>query len=107
MTAYYSSTSKIVGICTVSREQHTIAQTRELECTKIVIPEVISPGIILNEMHGCIYIHPCAGLNVVEIARDIQLPVSKFITDSLALINSFDTWHGELMVPLFYYSLMY
>ena len=44
----YNSTSKVVGICTVSREQHTIAQTRELECTKIVLPEVISRGIELN-----------------------------------------------------------
>ena len=35
----------IFSTCTVSREQHTIAQTRELECTKIVIPEVISGGI--------------------------------------------------------------
>ena len=38
------STVKVVGVCTVSREEHTIAQTRELECTKIVLPEVISRG---------------------------------------------------------------
>ena len=36
------STIKVVLVCTVSREEHTIAQTRELECTKIVLPEVIS-----------------------------------------------------------------
>ena len=40
------STSRIVGICTVSREKHTIAQTRELECTKIVLPQVIALGIL-------------------------------------------------------------
>ena len=117
---------------------HSLAYHCELEHTKVVIREVISRGIILNEMHGCIsnifihvqvappipvgassmalwlrqriecyYYHPCAGLNVVEVAHEIHLPISKFITDSLALINSFDTWHGELIFPLFYYSVMY
>ena len=32
---------KDVGICT-AREQHTIAQTCKLECTKILLTEVIS-----------------------------------------------------------------
>jgi hypothetical protein len=33
----------------------------------------------------------------VEVAHDIQIPVSRYITGSLALINSFDTWHGVLL----------
>ena len=35
---------KIVGISTLSRKEHTTAQTRELECTKIVIPQVMDRG---------------------------------------------------------------
>jgi hypothetical protein len=34
------------------------------------------------------------GLNVVEVAHNTQLPVSKYITGSMALTNPFDTWHG-------------
>ena len=48
---------KIVGISTLSRKEHTTAQTRELECTKIVIPQVMetattdSGGYPHNYMH--------------------------------------------------------
>ena len=35
------------------------------------------------------------GLKVVEVAHDIQLSIGKYITNSLALKNSFDTWHGR------------
>ena len=38
------STRKIVGISTISRECHTTAQTRLLECTRKVIPEVTGRG---------------------------------------------------------------
>ena len=84
-----------MGICTVSWEQHTIAQTRELECTKIVLPEVISRG---RYTEGIILVHRAMylGLNVVEVAHDIQHSVTRYITDSLGLINSYDTWHGAL-----------
>ena len=42
--SFVFSTKKIIGIATVSRAAHTIAQTRELACTKIVIPEVMARG---------------------------------------------------------------
>ena len=45
---YFDSTAKVVGISTVSREQHVIAQTRELVCTKALLPEVISRGIVMS-----------------------------------------------------------
>jgi hypothetical protein len=32
-----NSTAKVVGVSTVSQEEHTIAQTHELECTKSVL----------------------------------------------------------------------
>ena len=32
------------GISTVSRTDHSIAQTRELVCTKIVVPQVVARG---------------------------------------------------------------
>ena len=34
--------STIIGIATVSRAEHPIAQTRELECTKVVVPQVVN-----------------------------------------------------------------
>ena len=40
----YCSTLKIVGIATISRDEHSVAQTRELECTKVVLPQVIDRG---------------------------------------------------------------
>ena len=36
----------------------------------------------------------CLGLNVVEVAHDMQLQVSRYIKQDLKLLNSFDTWHG-------------
>ena len=38
------STMKIIGISTNSRGEHQVAQTRELECTKLVVPQVIAWG---------------------------------------------------------------
>ena len=38
------STHKIVGISTISRATHATAQTRELACTKVVLPQVIDRG---------------------------------------------------------------
>ena len=38
------STMKIVGISTISRGEHHVAQTREQECTKVVVPQVIARG---------------------------------------------------------------
>lgn len=37
----------------------------------------------------------CLGLNVVEVAHDIQKQVSKYVTATLKLTNSYDTWHGN------------
>ena len=38
-----------------------------------------------------------SGLNVVEVAHDMQLQVSKYVRNDLKLLNSFDTWHGTYM----------
>ena len=32
----------------------------------------------------------------MEVAHDIQLQVSKFVTQELKVLNSFDTWHGKI-----------
>jgi hypothetical protein len=50
------STRRIVGIATVSRPEHRIAQTRELACTKIVLPQVIARGLHLVCFMYFIYI---------------------------------------------------
>ena len=31
-------------MCTISRGDHRIAQTREIECTKAVVPQVVARG---------------------------------------------------------------
>ena len=46
-------------------------------------------GLII-EMHVFVLI----GLNVTEVAHDIQQTVSRYITLDLSLVNSYDTWHG-------------
>ncbi|XP_064401110.1 uncharacterized protein LOC135347149 [Halichondria panicea] len=71
------SNKKILGISTLSRAEHSTAQTRELACTKLVIPQVQSRGI-----------------EVIEVAHDMQAQVAKYVSDKLGLINSYDTWHG-------------
>ena len=39
-------THNIVGISTVARGFHSVAQIRELVCTKIVLPKVVSRGTL-------------------------------------------------------------
>ena len=36
------------------------------------------------------------GLHVVEVARDIQTQVAKYIREMLGLVNSYDTCHGKV-----------
>ena len=99
------STRKILSISTVSRSMHSVAQTRELVCTKIVLPQVIDRGMyicILNEKKRRIikkHIFLCSyiGLDVREIAHDVQSQVSHYVTSELKLQNTFDTWHGKIL----------
>ncbi len=39
-----------------------------------------------------------SGLNVVEVAHDMQHQVSRYVTSDLGLKNSFDTWHGKYKI---------
>lgn len=43
-----SSTKKVVGVSTISRLEHASAQTREVQCTRQVLPEVIERGKYVN-----------------------------------------------------------
>ena len=47
---FYLSTNKIVGISTLSSDEHRIAQTREVECTRIVLSEVMKQGWIVFKL---------------------------------------------------------
>ena len=38
------STKKVIGVSTVSRKEHSTAQTRELVCTRAVLPQVLEKG---------------------------------------------------------------
>ena len=33
---------------------------------------------------------------VAEVAHDIQLQVSRYVSSELCLVNSYDTWHGAV-----------
>eukprot|EP00731_Ephydatia_muelleri_P010645 Em0005g1231a len=59
-----------------SGEQHRVAQTREVACTKIVLPQVIARG-----------------LNITEVAHDYQATIKLYVRQ-LGMVNSYDTWHG-------------
>ena len=67
---YVYSTHKILGISTVARPDHVIAQTRELECTKVVILQVIARGImdwpIDYKKHACVKC-PCTVYKIHNI----------------------------------------
>ena len=86
------STHKIVGISTISWAAHATAQTRELACTKYVLPQVIDVVFMCVEFHMS-WVR-AIGLHVVEIAHDIQVQVAKYIRETLGLVNSYDIWHG-------------
>lgn len=48
-------------------------------------------------MYLDIHIHIHLGLRVCEVAHDHQVQVSRYVTDELGFLNSYDTWHGEAM----------
>ena len=39
-----------------------------------------------------------SGLRICEVAHDYQVQVSRYVTDELGLLNSYDTWHGKLCI---------
>ena len=47
-------TKKVVGISTISRLEHSTAQTRELVCTKDVLPQVLQRGACV---YACMYVY--------------------------------------------------
>ncbi|KAL5494100.1 hypothetical protein EMCRGX_G015373 [Ephydatia muelleri] len=69
------STHRIVENSTLSRQQHRVAQTREVACTKIVLPQVIAQG-----------------LSITEVAHDYQATIKQYV-QQLGMVNSYDTWH--------------
>ena len=36
-----------------------------------------------------------SGLRICEVAHDYQVQVSRYVTDELGLLNSYDTWNGK------------
>ena len=93
-----------MGISTLSRTEHSTAQTRETECCKVVLPQVQKRGqnSILELYLVLIYpTYLCAlGLHITEVAHDIQGQVSKYVTKDLGLVNSYDTWHGMFRITI-------
>ena len=64
------NTKRILSCVTVSRREHTIAQTRELEATKAVLPQALEQGGILLVNLTCNNNTIVAGLKIVEVAHD-------------------------------------
>ena len=66
----YFNTNRIVGIATLSRQDHRVAQIREVAFTKIVLPQVISRGLLLcpNSLQFHIYFDSNEGLNITEVS---------------------------------------
>ena len=46
--AYMYSNKRILACSTVSRKEHSIAQTREVVCTKLVLPQVLEQGLYFD-----------------------------------------------------------
>lgn len=61
-------------------------------CCHKLLPVVGSYFISLTLITG----YFCQGLKIVEVAHDISQSVSSYISRSLKLVNSYDTWHGIL-----------
>ena len=75
-----ASNHKIVGISTLSRKEHATAQTRELDCTKIVLPQVVERGT-------CIYIIIVRGRAVLLCLVCLTLLASFFLPSHLSFKN--------------------
>ena len=85
-----------MGISTVSHLEHSTSQTHEVECTKRVLPQVLTRGELIIIVIGeklCFR----AGLKVDEVAHDYQVQVKKYVCDDLSLRNSFDTWQDTVI----------
>ena len=52
----HPSTNQILACSTVSRKEHQTAQTRELQCTKEVLPQLLEQGISRGSPNGQILI---------------------------------------------------
>ena len=46
------------------------------------------------------------GVHVVEVTHDIQAQVSKYVRETLGLVNSYDTWHGTVVFLAVYKCIM-
>ncbi len=81
---------------TLSRKDHICAQTRELACTKLVLPQVLARGMCVllcySEKYNDYSITiMMSGLKVVEVAHDNSSSVKNYTVQDLNLINSYDT----------------
>ena len=58
-------------------------------------------GLCVNECMQCRC--PCY---VVEVAHDIETQVSKYVRETLGLVNSYNTWHGTVVFLAGYKCIM-
>ena len=59
-------------------------------------------GYYLHVVPLHVHVSISPGLQVIEVAHDMQLAVRRYLKQELNLVNSFDTWHGmKLTVMVF------
>ena len=98
---YSTSTMKIVGVSTISRGEHHVAQTRELECIKVVVPQaLLEVGFKVRAIHVYKALHISIHSPGLKIVDDMQLAVGRYMKQDLKLLNSFDTWHGMKLTAM-------
>ena len=86
-----------------TRSSVSTAQTRELACTKVVIPQVCDRGefsVYLSAMQ-LVNRSVVPGFNIKEVAHNMQRQVAQYVVKE-GLVNSYDTWHGKVMHVYFH-----
>ena len=80
----------LLEISTLSRQQHRVAQTREVACTKIVLPQVIARGLLL-----------CPNIlqfHIFFLTKPMTQATIKLYVRQLGMVNSYDPWHGKVSI---------
>ena len=61
-----------------------MAQNCELECTKVLLPQVKARGLYSDTNVWHLYFSAkLTGLNIVEVAHDMQQQVARYVTSGL------------------------
>ncbi|KAL5502235.1 hypothetical protein EMCRGX_G008976 [Ephydatia muelleri] len=77
------STHRIVGISTLSRQQHRVRLTSSYCPRFALVSQLFTFSRFLSNK----------GLNITEVAHGYQATIKQYV-QQLGMVNSYDTWHG-------------